>query len=241
MAKRVALITGASRGIGQAIAQELGKSGAILYLTQHRQTLEETLSTLEGTECHTLEGDVCASSFAAEAIAKIKKEQGRLDILINAAGITRDGLALRMKEEDLRQVMEVNFSASALLTREALRLMLPKRWGRVVSIGSVVGLRANPGQANYAASKAALAAFTMTVAKEVASRHITLNVIAPGFIETEMTAKLTPLQKENVLQNIPMRTFGRVRDVASLACFLCSEEAAYITGQTFVVDGGLTL
>lgn len=244
MQGKVALVTGAGRGIGRAIAHALAESGAKVALCSRteanvRQVAEEI--QLRGGEALPFALDISEAEPVEQMVQVVLERWGRLDILVNNAGITRDNLLLRMKEEEWDEVVRVNLKGAFLCTRSALKPMLRERWGRILNISSVVGWTGNAGQANYAASKAALIALTRSVALEVGSRGITCNTILPGFIETEMTARLTEPIRQKALERIPLGRFGVPEDVASVVLFLCSEAAAYITGQTIVVDGGLTI
>jgi len=244
---KTALVTGASRGIGKAIAVQLAAHGAFVFCASTREggcadTLAAiaALSTGPG-KAAALVADV-ADPAQAERLAKtILEQQGQLDFLVNNAGITRDGLFLRMSSDDFDAVLATNLRGTFLVCKAFARAMCKARTGRIVNIGSVVGLTGNAGQANYAASKAGLIGLSKSLAQELAGRGITVNVIAPGFISTDMTAGLPAATKELMLQQIPLARFGQPEDVARSVSFLCSEDAAYITGQTLVVDGGMTM
>ena len=242
LAKKVAVITGGAQGIGQAIALRLAQAGAEIAIcdVQHG---EETVALIEelGRAAVALKVDITQESQVKEAVESIMAKWGRIDILVNNAGITRDGLLLRMKESEWDAVMDVNLKGVFLFTRAALHPMLKQRQGRVISIASVVGLMGNPGQSNYAASKAGLIGFSKSLAREVASRGITVNCIAPGFIASEMTDALTDEQRKALLVQVPLGDVGLPSDVAALAEFLASDDARYITGQTINVDGGLVM
>jgi 3-oxoacyl-[acyl-carrier protein] reductase len=238
---KVALVTGASRGIGRGIAQALAAAGATVVAgARDEAKLAELVAEIAalGGKAVPLAIDVASRASVERAVAKLLGDHGRLDQLVNNAGITRDTLLLRMKQEQWDDVLATNLTGAFLTTQAALRPMLKQRWGRIVNIASVVGLAGNPGQANYAASKAGLIGFTKAVAREVASRGITVNAVAPGFIETDMTAAMTDKAREAVAAAIPMGRIGSAADVAQAVVFLASETAAYITGQVLAVDGG---
>ena len=238
---KCALVTGASGGIGGAISRALHGRGAAVALSGTRvQALDDLASEL-GRGAHVIAADLGEADAAAALAGQAVDAMGRIDILVNNAGMTRDNLLIRMKDEDWEGVLELNLSAAFRLTRAALRGMMKNRWGRIISITSVVGATGNPGQANYSASKAGLAGMTKSIAIEVASRGITANCVAPGFISTAMTGNLTEAQKETLLSAIPARRLGVVEDVASGVVYLASEEASYVTGQTLHVNGGMAM
>ncbi|MCS7207348.1 MAG: 3-oxoacyl-[acyl-carrier-protein] reductase [Dehalococcoidia bacterium] len=242
---KVALVTGGSRGIGRAIALRLAHMGAKVAITylSHTQAAQETVDAIArvGSEGMCLQGDVASTADVEACFQKVTSTWGGVDILVNNAGIIHDSLLVRMDEEAWDRVLAVDLRGAYLCTRLALKGMLRKRWGRILNIGSVVGIRGNPGQANYAAAKAGLIGLTLSVAKEVASRGITVNYIAPGYITTDIVEGLSADLKERILQRIPVGRFGRAEEVAALAGFLCTEEASYITGQVIAVDGGLVI
>jgi len=241
LAGRAALVTGASRGLGRAIALRLAGGGARVALNfhQNKAAAEEVLAALGDGQGVALQGDVAQAADCDRLVAAVLERFGRLDILVNNAGITRDNLVLRMSEADWDAVLATNLKGAYLCTKQALRAMLKQRWGRIINIASVIGITGNAGQANYAAAKAGLIGFTRSIAREVASRNITVNAIAPGFITTDITSVLPELVQGAILQQIPAGRFGSPEDVAGLALFLASPDAAYITGQVINVDGGM--
>ena len=238
---RVSLVTGASRGIGRAIAQAFAAEGASVVLAaRDAAKLGEAVAEIQakGGKAEALALDVSDRASVESVVAKVVETHGRIDHLVNNAGVTRDNLLLRMKDEEWRQVLDTNLTGAFLCTQAVLKPMLKQRSGRIVTITSVVGLGGNAGQANYAASKAGVIGFTKSVAREVASRGITANAIAPGFIETDMTAAMSEKAREAVFAAIPLGRVGRPEDVAGAAVFLVSDAAAYVTGQVLAVDGG---
>jgi len=239
-----ALVTGSSRGIGKAIALELAARGyavAIHYAGSEAAAQETAAAARElGSPLVSVhQADLSQPAAAAALIGEARKALDGLDVLVNNAGITRDGLLIRMKDADWDEVIATNLSAVFRLTREAIKLMMKARWGRVINVSSIAGLMGNAGQSNYAAAKAGLVGFTKSVAKEYAGRGITVNAVAPGFIESDMTDKLPEKVRAEYLAAIPAGRFGKPEEVAKLVAFLASDEAAYINGQTIVIDGGL--
>jgi 3-oxoacyl-[acyl-carrier protein] reductase len=243
--EKVAIVTGASRGIGRAIALELARSGARVVVNYRAGAAEaEAVVSLikeAGGQAIAVQADVSDSATIEPLVKAATESFGGLHILINNAGIARDNLLLRMKDDEWDAVLDTNLRGAFLLTRAALRPMMRARWGRIITITSVIGLTGNAGQANYAAAKAGLIGFTKSVAREMASRGITANAIAPGFVETDITAGLTEAQREAILPTIPIGRWGRTEDIAQTVTFLASDAASYITGQTLAVDGGMTM
>jgi 3-oxoacyl-[acyl-carrier protein] reductase len=242
---RVALVTGASRGIGRAIAERLAEQGAdvaVNYLV-HREPAEEVIAYIEsiGRRGLAIQGNVSVSSDVTRLLDTMLERLGRLDILVNNAGITRDTLLLRMDEADWDSVLQTNLKSVYLMTRGAIRGMIRQRYGRIVNVSSVVGIMGNAGQSNYAASKAGIFGFTRSIAREVASRGITVNAVAPGMIETEIWNGVSDEARSRALSIIPLERMGQSSEVADAVAFLGSDSAAYITGQVLQVDGGLVM
>lgn len=238
---KTALVTGASGGIGGAIARTLAKQGAAVALSGTRIDALEALACEIGESARVVPADLGAEG-AIDALTRAADEQmGGIDILVANAGVTRDGLLLRMSDEDWRKVIDINLTSAFRLIRSSLRGMMKKRWGRIIGITSVVGVTGNPGQVNYAASKAGMIGMIKAVAQEVGSRGITANCVAPGFIETEMTAALPEQRRKAILNAVPMGKLGTPDDVAASVLFLASDEAAYVTGQTIHVNGGMVM
>lgn len=241
---RIALVTGAARGIGREIALKLAGNGADVAVVdlspdQVAEVAEEIKKL--GRRALALDGSVSDSGDVEKFVKKVSEEFGRIDILVNNAGITRDTLLMRMKEEDWDSVLSVNLKGAFLCTKAVAKLMVKQRYGRIVNISSVIGLMGNAGQANYGASKAGIIGLTKSVARELASRNITANAIAPGFIETSMTGVLPDDMKTQMLDRIPLGRMGTPEDVANTVVFLASDLAGYITGQTITVDGGMVM
>jgi len=238
---RTALVTGASGGIGAGIATALHRQGATVTLSGTRREALDALAATLGERVHVVPADLSDRASVETLVPAAEAAMGSLDILVNNAGLTRDGLFLRMKDEDWDNVLAVNLTAGFLLARAALRGMMKRRHGRIIGITSVVGVTGNAGQGNYAASKAGMIGMSKSLAAEVASRNITVNCIAPGFIETAMTAELNDKQKEGILASVPMGRLGSVNEIAAAAVYLASGEAAYVTGQTLHVNGGMAM
>jgi 3-oxoacyl-[acyl-carrier protein] reductase len=238
---RVALVTGSGRGIGLAIAEKLAELGATIVVNDVSESAEAAVKAIQDAGRHAMffRSNVSSSQEVNQMMDKIVADRGRVDILVNNAGITRDALTLRMSDEDWDAVLSVNLKGVFLCTRAALKYMVKQRYGRIVNISSISGIVGNPGQVNYCAAKAGILGLTRTVAKEMASRNITVNAVAPGFIETDMTARLPEKLKQEFAARIPAGVFGSGRDVAEAVAFFASDEAKYITGQVLCVDGGM--
>lgn len=242
---KVALVTGASRGIGKAIALYLADLGARVAVN-YANSEEEARNVVEaiqrnGGQAILVQGDVSSSSDVEALVDRVIEEWGTIDILVNNAGINRDTLLMRMKEEDWDKVININLKGVYNCTRAVSRIMMKKRYGKIINISSIVGVVGNAGQANYAAAKAGIIGFSKSVAKELASRNVQVNVIAPGFIETDMTSTLSDSVKQNILSQIPVGRYGKAEEVAYLAGFLASDLSQYITGQVIHVDGGMIM
>ena len=241
--RKTAIVTGASRGIGKAIAIKLAKSGYNIAIVdacplENSKEAEEEVKAL-GVDAKAYQCNVADFEKVAETVAQINEDFGGIYILVNNAGITKDGLFVRMKEEDFDAVIAVNLKGTYNFTRAAAPIMMKQRSGRIVSISSIVGIQGNAGQVNYSASKAGIIGLTKSVARELASRGVTCNAIAPGYVETPMTAVLTDKQKSAIFDLIPLKRYGQPEDIANAVNFLCSEDASYITGQVLSVDGGM--
>lgn len=242
---KVALITGATRGIGRQIAVTLAKEGYDIALNYRREN-EDLHSVVREVElnqvqCFAVKGDVSSFSDCEELVRQVIEKFGRIDVLVNNAGITKDMLLMRMKKEDFEQVIDVNLVGTFNVTKNVITSMLKARSGRIINISSVVGVSGNAGQTNYAASKAGMIGFTKSLAKEVASRGILVNAVAPGFVETSMTEVLKDEVKEEIAKSIPLRRMGTSQDVANVVKFLASEDSSYVTGQVLHVDGGMLM
>jgi 3-oxoacyl-[acyl-carrier protein] reductase len=244
-AGRVAVVTGGGRGIGRAVAVRLANEGANVAIsyrsndTAAEEVAEEVKAA--GAECEIFKGDVASPEDVDALFKGVGEVLGPVEILVNNAGLTRDNLMMRMKESEFDEVLGTNLKGTYLCTRAALRPMIRARWGRIVNVSSVVGLVGNAGQANYAASKAGIIGFTKSVAREVAQRGITANVVAPGYVETELTSSLSEEVKDQIRGQVPAGRFAEAEEVAEVVAFLAGEGAGYITGQTVAVDGGMTM
>jgi 3-oxoacyl-[acyl-carrier protein] reductase len=241
---RIAVVTGAAQGIGRAIAESLAAAGAdIVVADLDPGRSQETVAAVEklGRKALSVKVNVADSNETKSLVEQVIKAWGKIDILVNNAGITRDGLLLRMKDEDWNLVMQVNLNGTFNCTKAVLQPMTKQRYGRIVNIASIVGVMGNAGQANYAASKAAVIGFTKTVGREYASRNVTVNAVAPGFIDTAMTHGLPPEVKDTLQKQIPLGRLGRPEDIAAAVRFLASEDAAYITGHVLHVNGGMLM
>jgi 3-oxoacyl-[acyl-carrier protein] reductase len=241
---QVAVVTGAGRGIGKAIALKLASAGAdVVSVSRTLENSDKTAAEVRalGRKAWAVAVDVSDAKAVADAAEKILGDTGRVDILVNNAGVTRDGLLMRMSDDDWDTVLNTNLKGAFAFTKAFSRVFAKQRSGRIINVASVIGLMGNAGQANYAASKAGLIGFTKSVAREFASRGITANALAPGFIETDMTSVLNDEQKKGVLNAIPMKSFGQAEDIANAALFLASPASRYITGQVLAVDGGMVM
>ena len=244
LSNKIAIVTGASRGIGSAIAHNLSKAGAkVVLISRSIDALKSVESEIKsnGGEAISITADVSNLESFTNAISQVVEAWGTVDILVNNAGITKDNIILRLKEEDWDAVIDINLKGCFNGIKAVTRPMLKSRSGRIINITSVIGLIGNSGQSNYAASKAGILGLTKSIAKELGPRNITVNAIAPGYIQTEMTDNLDQTSKDNLMKSIPLQRLGKPEEIASLVCFLVSEEAAYITGQTINVDGGMVM
>ena len=243
--RKVALVTGATRGIGKAIALELADNGydIVLNYRNANDELKQTQKEIEekNVNCFLVYGDISKFEDCENIAKQAMEEFGRIDVLVNNAGITRDGLIMRMKKEDFESVIDTNLTGTFNMTRNIVPFMIKQKNGRIINLSSVVGITGNAGQTNYSASKAGVIGFTKSLAKEVASRNILVNAIAPGFIETDMTKVLSDNVKEAILNQIPLKRMGEAKEVAKLVKFLVSDDSKYITGQVINVDGGMVM
>ena len=241
---QIAVVTGAGRGIGRAIALKFANEGAdVVVVSRTQENSEKVAAEIRalGRKAWAFAVDVSDSASVAAAAEKILADCGKVDILVNNAGVTRDGLLMRMSDADWDTVLDTNLKGAFLVTKAFFRAFAKQRAGRIINISSVIGLIGNPGQCNYAASKAGLIGFTQSVARELAGRGVTVNAIAPGFIETDMTSELNEELKANILKQVPMGKFGAADDIANAALFLASASASYVTGQVLTVDGGMVM
>lgn len=242
---KIALVTGATRGIGKQIAITLAKEGYDIAINYRKENVElqNTKNEIESTgrKCFAVQGDVSSFEDSERFVKEVLEEYGQIDVLVNNAGITRDGLLMRMKKEDFESVVDTNLVGTFNVTRNVIGAMTKARCGRIINVSSVVGVAGNAGQTNYSASKAGIIGFTKSLAKEVASRNILVNAVAPGFIETSMTDVLKDEQKENIAKSIPLKRMGKAEDVANVVKFLASEDSSYITGQVINIDGGMLM
>ena len=241
LTNRVALVTGSTRGIGRAIAQTLAECGAKVAVVGRDAAKAQEAAGALSPDAKGFGADVASIEQVQKLVADVEQAFGTLDILVNNAGLTRDNLLMRLKDDDWDAVLDANLRGAFATIRAASRGMMKRRWGRIINIASVVGITGNKGQANYAASKAGLIGLTKSVAKELGSRNILANCVAPGFIETDMTAAMTPEARASLSGQIPLERLGTPQDIAGMVAFLASEHAAYITGQVLVVDGGMVM
>lgn len=244
--KKTVFVTGAARGIGKEIAMKMAREGydvAINYRTMNDELehLKTEIETNFGVKCAFVQGDVSKFEDAEKMVKETVEQLGKIDVLVNNAGITKDGLLMRMSKEDFESVVDINLVGTFNVTRNVIPLMIKQKSGRIINISSVVGVTGNAGQTNYSASKAGIIGFTKSLAREVASRNILVNAVAPGFIATDMTSVLSDTVKESINTQIPLKRMGTAEDVANLVKFLASEDSAYITGQVINVDGGMVM
>ena len=235
------LVTGASGGIGKAIALELSSSGADLCLTGRNKSELENLQKIIGVNCQTVISDLSNSEGINNLADQAQEIMGQIDILVNNAGITKDNLFMRMSEDDWNEVININLNSIFKLTKQLIKGMVKRRYGRIINITSVIGVAGGAGQSNYSASKAGIIAMSKSLAQEVGSRSVTVNSIAPGFVETNMTAELSDDRKEDILRSISVGRLGKPDDIAGAVCFLASDKASYITGQTIHINGGMLM
>ncbi len=238
---KTALVTGASGGIGAAIAKALHKAGATIAISGTRQVALDALKAELGERVFSITCNLSSPEDVEKLVPSAEAAMGSLDILVNNAGVTKDGLAMRMKDEDWQSVIDINLTSNFRLSRAAMKGMMKKRWGRIINVTSIVGVTGNPGQANYVASKAGLIGLTKSLAQELATRNVTVNCVAPGFIATPMTDVLNEKQKEAILGRIPAGRMGGADDIAAAVLYLASDEAGYVTGQTLHVNGGMAM
>lgn len=238
---KIALVTGAAGGLGSSIARSLYGAGATVVLSGRRVDALNALAKELGDRAHVVTSDLSDKESVQGLVALVTEKVGAISILVNNAGLTRDNLFMRMKDEELDEVLDVNLKAPFYLSRAVMRPMMKARWGRIINVSSIVGVTGNPGQANYCASKAGIIGLSKSLAQEVASRNITVNCVAPGFIESDMTSVLPDAQKEALLSEIPQGRMGTPEDIASAVLYLASEEASYVTGQTLHVNGGMAM
>ena len=236
-----AIVTGSTRGIGRAIAGSLASAGARVAVVGRDQARAAEAAAALGTSARGFAANVSDPASVVALIEAVEKEFGQVDILVNNAGLTRDNILFRLKDDDWDAVLDANLRGAFIAIRTVARGMIKRRWGRIINIASVVGITGNKGQANYAASKAGLIGLTKSVAKELGSRNVLVNAVAPGFIETDMTAAMTPEARAGLAGQIPLERLGTPQDIAGVVTFLASDQAAYITGQTIVVDGGMVM
>ncbi len=245
LSDKISLVTGGSRGIGREIALKLSEEGSHIgfFYSSNEEQARDTVKAIEanGVKAIAVKVDVSQEEGVVEAVKKIEEDLGAIDILVNNAGITRDNLLVRMSEKDWSDVIDINLKGAFLTTKAVARKMMRKRYGKIINISSIVGVRGNIGQANYSASKAGLIGFTKSMAQEFASRGIRVNALAPGFIETDMTDVLSDDVKDQMLKNIPLGALGKPEDIANLVVFLASKKADYITGQVINIDGGMVM
>lgn len=243
--EQVVLVTGAARGIGKEICLKMAEEGYDVSVNYRTKTdeIEELKKKIEsyGVKCALVQGDIGSFEECEKMINETVEALGKIDVLVNNAGITKDGLLMRMSKEDFTKVVDINLVGTFNMTRNVIPLMVKQRYGRIINISSVVGVAGNAGQTNYSASKAGIIGFTKSLAKEVASRNILVNAIAPGFVQTDMTKVLSDEQKENISANIPLKRMGTPEDIAKAVKFLASEDSSYITGQVLHVDGGMLM
>ncbi len=238
---KIALVTGATGGLGASIAKTLHAQGATVVLTGRRENVLKELAAELGERAHVVVSDLSDSESVQNLVSQVTDLAGKVDILVNNAGLTKDNLAMRMKEDEFDLVLDVNLKAPFLLSKAVMRGMMKARWGRIINISSIVGVMGNPGQANYCASKAGIIGMSKSLAQELATRNITVNCVAPGFIESDMTAVLPDDQKEALLSGIPQGRMGKPEDIANAVLYLASDEASYMTGQTLHINGGMAM